>query len=62
MMSPLARRNAATSCGSLVISVSGIKSGNSVTKIFSGLLRTQAGSLTTSVAGWMRSSRWVVVI
>ena len=47
---------------SWVISVSGIRSGNSVTKIFSGLLRTQAGSLTTSVFGWMRSRMCVVVM
>ncbi len=47
---------------SLVIIVSGIRSANSVTKIFSGELRTHAGSLTTSVCGWMRSSRWVVVM
>ena len=44
MMSPNSLRNAMISAGSLVISVSGMRSGNSVTKIFSGLLRTQAGS------------------
>ena len=34
-----------------MISVGGINSGNSVTKIFSGALRTCAGSLTTNVFG-----------
>ena len=34
-----------------MISVGGIRSGNSVTNIFSGALRTCAGSLTTSVFG-----------
>ena len=43
-----------------MISVGGIRSGNSVTKTFSGALRTWAGSLTTSVFGWMRSSMCVV--
>ena len=47
---------------SRVISVGGIRSGNSVTKIFSGALRTCAGSLTTSVSGWMRSSICVEVM
>ena len=47
---------------SRVISVAGIRSGNSVTKIFSGALRTSAGSLTTSVRGWTRSSMCVVVM
>ena len=45
-----------------VTSVGGIRSGKSSTKIFSGALRTCAGSLTTSVFGWMRSSRCVVVM
>ena len=47
---------------SRVISVGGVRSGNSVTKSFSGALRTCAGSLTTSVFGWMRSRRCVVVM
>ncbi|MNL87111.1 hypothetical protein D3C87_2161120 [compost metagenome] len=62
MMSPISSRKRAISLTSRVISVGGIRSANSVTKIFSGELRTQAGSLTTSVFGWMRSSRWVEVI
>ena len=61
MMSPLLAAEA-ISCGSLVIRVSGISSANSVTKIFSGCLRTKAGSLTTSVFGWIRSPVWVVVM
>ena len=44
------------------ISVGGISSGKSITNSFSGASRTARGSLTTSVAGAMRSSRWVVVI
>ena len=43
-----------------MISVGGISSGKSITNIFSGALRTARGSLTTSVFGWMRSSRCVV--
>ncbi len=55
-MSPCSARNALISARSRVISVGGIRSGNSMTKIFSGALRTCAGSLTTSVLGWTRSS------
>ena len=51
MMSPCSLRKARISPGSRVISVGGVSSGNSVTKSFSGALRTSAGSLTTSVFG-----------
>src|SRR5665811_1679734 len=61
VMSAFSARNALISARSRVTKVGGIRSGNSVTIIFSGALRTCAGSLTTSVLGWMRSSRWVVV-
>ena len=45
-----------------VTSVGGMRSRKSSTNTFSGELRTEAGSLTTSVFGWMRSNRWVVVM
>ena len=47
---------------SLVISVGGIRSGKWVTNNFSGALRTEAGSFSTSVPGWICCSRWVAVI
>ena len=47
---------------SRVMSVGGIRSANSVTRIFSGALRTEAGSLTTRVSGWTRSRMCVVVM
>ena len=40
-----------------VTMVGGIRSGKCVTSSFSGALRTAAGSFTTSVFGWMCSSR-----
>ena len=48
--------------GCRVTSVGGIRSRKSSTNTFSGALRTCAGSLTTRVLGWMRSSRCVVVM
>ena len=48
---PCLSRNALISSRSLEISVGGIRCGKSITKIFSGALRTLAGSFTTSVFG-----------
>ncbi len=42
--------------------VGGMKRAKSSTQIFSGALRTDAGSLTTKVSPWMRSSKWVAVM
>ncbi len=42
--------------------IAGINSGNCRTKSFSGAFLTLAGSFTTSVFGWMCSSRCVAVM
>jgi hypothetical protein len=62
MTSPCCSRKETISARLRVISVGGVSFGNSVTNSFSGAFLTWTGSLTTSVLGWMRSSRWVVVI
>ena len=48
---PCSSRKALISSRSREISVGGISSGKSITNIFSGALRTLAGSFTTSVFG-----------
>ncbi len=60
--SPCSARNASMAARSRDTSVGGISCGKSSTNSFSGALRTPAGSLTTRVLGWMRSSRWVEVM
>ena len=62
MMSLYSRRNERIASRSQVTMVGGIRSGKCVTSSFSGALRTAAGSFTTSVFGWMCSSRWVAVM
>ncbi len=42
--------------------VGGMYCAKSSTQTFSGAFRTAAGSLTTSVSAWMRSSKWVAVM
>ena len=62
MMSLCSSRKATISSRSLVIRLGGISSLKWVTNSFSGALRTDTGSFTTSVVGWMCSSRWVAVM
>ncbi|MGC0321872.1 hypothetical protein ABIG06_002501 [Bradyrhizobium sp. USDA 326] len=59
---PCLSRNALISSRSREISVGGISCGKFITNSFSGALRTEAGSLTTSVFGWMRSRKCVEVM
>ena len=62
MMSRCSRRKAWMSSARLVMRVGGISSGKWVANSFSGAFRTLTGSLTTRVAGWMCSRRWVAVM
>ena len=59
---PCSSRKALISSRSREISVGGISCGKSITKIFSGALRTLAGLFTTSVFGWIRSRKCVEVM
>src|SRR6201992_643443 len=59
---PCSSRNALISSRSREIKVGGIRCGKSITKIFSGALRTLAGLFTTSVLGWIRSRKCVEVM
>ena len=62
MMSPCLALKARIVAKSRETAVGGVRSGNCSTNSFSGQLRTQKGSLTTKVLGWIISSKCVVVI
>ncbi len=62
MMSLCLARNAAISDGEELIRVGGITPSKWVTNSFSGALRTETGSFTTSVCGWMCSKICVAVM
>ena len=62
IMSPNSARNAFSAAISRVMSVSGNNPAKRTGNIFSGALRTAAGSLTTSVPGCTRSSICVAEI